>query len=226
MSFAPIPFRGKEKELPFDVATVRKIITDLIVRTADDVESEVLEIKSWCRSERDLADHVSEACSCLANANGGFVFVGIEDGPNLGRKFSACLHPCVTRAWLTTSIHNLTQPPVECAVHDISSLAAEVLGAEGNNLFAVRVPRTRHISGHTFKGVAKIRIGKQCQAQYIAEDDRTRVTVPEISVDDLLATSIDWGISQHAKHFGNPTQWADRSEFLAQARLVEPQLLD
>src|SRR5713101_4187988 len=65
MSFAPIPFRGKEKELPFDVATVRKIITDLIVRTADDVESEVLEIKSWCRSERDLADHVSEAALVL-----------------------------------------------------------------------------------------------------------------------------------------------------------------
>ena len=226
MSLAPIPFHGKEKEPPFDVAAVRKIITDLIVHCADEVESEELEIKSWCRNERDLAEHVSEACSCLANAAGGFVLVGVEDGPNVGRKFSKCPHPCVTRTWLNTSIHNLTQPPVECAVHDISALAGEVLGAEGNELFIVRVPRTRHISGHTSKGISKIRVGKQCQAQYVAGDDRTSVTVPEVSIDDLSVVSIDWGISQHARHFKNPTQWADRAEFLAQARLVEPQLLD
>ena len=101
-----------------------------------------------------------------------------------------------------------------------------MLGLEGNTLFVVRVPRTRYISGHTFKGVSKVQVGKQCQVQYVAEDDRTKITVPEISIDDLSATSIDWGISQHAKHFRNPTQWADRSDFLAQARLVEPQLVD
>ena len=46
MSLAPIPFHGKEKELPFDVAAVRRIITDLIVSSADEVESDQLEIKS------------------------------------------------------------------------------------------------------------------------------------------------------------------------------------
>jgi len=226
MSLAPIPFHGKEKELPFDVAAVRRIITDLIVSSADEVESDQLEIKSWCRNDRELADQVSDACSCLANTTGGLVFVGVEDGRNVGRKFSPCPHSGISRVSLTTSIHNLTQPPVECAVHDISWLAAEVLGLEGNTLFVVRVPRTRYISGHTFKGVSKVRVGKQCQVQYVAEDDRTKITVPEISIDDLSATSIDWGISQHAKHFRNPTQWADRSDFLAQARLVEPQLVD
>jgi len=226
MSLAPLPFHGKEREPPFDANCVRTIITELIASSADEVESEELEIKGWCRSERDLADHVSEACACLANAAGGLVLVGVADGQNVGRKFSPCPHPCVTRPWLTTSIHNLTQPPVECAVHDIGWLAAEVLGVQGNDLFVVRVPRTRHISGHAVKGISKIRIGKQCQTQYVAEDDRTRVTVPEVSIDDLSAASIDWGISQHARHFKNATAWADRAEFLAQARLVEPQLLD
>ncbi|MFZ0228763.1 MAG: ATP-binding protein, partial [Mycobacterium sp.] len=226
MSLAPIQFPGKEKEPSFDVAAVRKIITDLIVHSADEVESEELEIKGWCRNERELAEHVSEACSCIANATGGLVLVGVEDGPNVGRKFSKCPHPCVTRTWLNTNIHNLTHPPVECTVHDISALAEEVLGTKGNNLFVVRVPRTRHISGHTSKGISKIRVGKQCQAQYVAGDDRTSVIIPEISIDDLSTTSIDWGISQHAKHFRNPTQWSDRADFLAQARLLEQQLHD
>lgn len=226
MSLAPIPFRGSDKEPAFDVDAVRKIITDLVVSTADEVESERLEIKGWCRNDRELADHVSEACCCIANAAGGLVLVGVEEGSQLGRKFAPCPHRGVTSSWLTTTIHNQTQPPVECVVHDISWLAAEILAAQGNTLFLIRVPRTRHVSGHMHKGVSKVRIGKQCQTQYVAEDDRTRVFVPEISLDDLLATSVDWGIAQHAKHFKNIEQSSDRSEFLAQARLAEPRLLD
>jgi predicted HTH transcriptional regulator len=60
----------------------------------------------------------------------------------------------------------------------------------------------------------------------LAEDDRTSVTVPEISVDDLAATSVDWGIAQHQKHFRTPATWADRTEFLAQARLLLTYLPD
>ena len=89
------------------------------------------------------------------------------------------------------------------------------------------MPKTRCISGHvTTKGVSKIRIGKQCQPQFLAEDDRTSVTMPHISVDDLSASSIDWGISQHQKRFGTSSAWADRAEFLAQAGLVKPHLED
>jgi ATP-dependent DNA helicase RecG len=226
MSLAPIPFPGSEKEPPFDVDFIKKIIADLIVHTADEVESERIEIKSWCSSDRDLAENVSEACSCLANTTGGFVIVGVKDGPNQGRKFSPCPHKCVSRTWLTTSIHNITKPPVECYVHDVSSLAAEVLSTQGNNLFAVRVPRTRHISGHTVKGVSKIRVGKQCQPQYEAGDDRTAVTIPGIGVDDLLASSLDWGMAQHCRHFKTPHHWADRAEFLAEAGLASAGFID
>lgn len=93
------------------------------------------------------------------------------------------------------------------------------------NLYILRVPKTRYISGHlTHKGISKVRVGKQCQPQYLAEDDRTSVAVPQISVDDLAATSVDWGINQHQKHFRTSATWADRPEFLGQARLLQTYL--
>ena len=219
MSVVPIRFPGPEKEPPFDVPALRKIISDLLVQTADEVESEHIEIKSWCSSDRELAEKVAEACACIANTAGGLVIVGVQDGYS-GRKFSACPHSAVNVGWLQTNVHNLTRPPVECVPYNASDVLGEIIGSTDCNLYAIRVPRTRYISGHlTHKGISKIRVGKQCQPQYLAEDDRTSVTVPQVSPDDLAAGSIDWGIAQHQRHFRTSATWADRSEFLAQARL-------
>lgn len=227
MSVAPIHLPGQQKEPPFDVATIRKIISELLIQTADEVESEQLEIKSWCSDERELADKVSEACACLANTSGGLVLAGVSDGANVRRKFSRCPYPVVSTGWLQTNVHNLTRPPVECFPFDASGVLAEVVGSAEGNLYVLRVPRTRYISGHlTNKGISKVRVGKQCQPQYLAEDDRTSVTVPQVSVDDLSAASIDWGIAQHQKHFRPTAACVDRTEFLAQARLLHPYLPD
>jgi ATP-dependent DNA helicase RecG len=224
MSGAPIRFPGKEKETPFDVASVRKIISDLLTQTADEVESEQIEVKGWCSSDRELSEKIAEASACLANTSGGFVVVGVVEGVTLGRKFSPCPHSVVNTSWLQSCVHNLTRPPVECTPYDASAILAEVLGTRGDSLYVLRVPRTRCISGHTHKSISKVRVGKQCQPQYIAEDDRTSAMLTQISVDDLASGSIDWGIAQHQKSFKPPTTWADRMEFLAQARLVEPHL--
>ncbi len=222
MSVAPIRLPGREKEPPFDVAAIRKIISDLLLQPADEVESEQIEIKSWCGDDRELADKVAEACACLANTSGGFVLVGVADGANVGRKFSPCPYSVVTTSWLQTNVHNLTRPPVECVPFDASRILAEVVGSSDGNLYVLRVPRTRYISGHlTHKGISKVRVGKECQPQYVAEDDRTGVTVPSVSMDDLSAASIDWGIAQHQKHFKPTAASADRAEFLAQARLLQ-----
>jgi ATP-dependent DNA helicase RecG len=226
MSASPIRFPGREKEAPFDVAPLRKIVLDLLVQSVEEVESEELEIKGWCKTERELADKVAEACACIANTVGGHVLVGVTDGPNVRRKFSACPHSVVNTSWLQTKVHDLTKPPVECFPFDASGILAEVIGSSESNLYALRVPRTRCISGHTTKGISKVRIGKQCQPHYLAEDDRTNVSLPHISVEDLSSTSIDWAIAQHQKHFKTSATWADKTEFLAQARLVEPYLLD
>ena len=69
MSSAPIRFPGKEREPPFDAASVRKIIADLLTQTADEVESEQIEIKGWCNSDRELSEKVAEASACPLRAN-------------------------------------------------------------------------------------------------------------------------------------------------------------
>jgi predicted HTH transcriptional regulator len=223
----PIQFPRPEREAPFDVAPIRKIISDLMVRPTDEVESEELEIKGWCKNERELADKVSEACSCLANTSGGYVLVGVAEGVVAGRKFSACPHPRVTLSWLQTNVHNLTRPPVEITPFDASPLLAEMLASTGNNLYVLRVHRTRCISGHvTNKGVSKVRVGKECQPQFIAEDDRTNTTVPGVSLEDLSESSIDWGIAQHRRHFKTSSTWESRQEFLEQGRLIQTYLPD
>jgi ATP-dependent DNA helicase RecG len=221
MSTVPIRFPGRERDFPFDAAVVRKIITDLLTQKADDVESEQLEIKGWCKSQQELAEKIAEASACLANTSGGYVLVGVADGITIGRKFSACPYPTVTTHWLQQSVHNLTRPPVDCTPHDVSGLLTDVVGTGGANLYLVRVPRTRCISGHTHKSIAKIRVGKQCQAQFLAEDDRTSVMLTQISAEDLAVGAIDWGMAQHQRSFNNATSWTDRNEFLAQARLVD-----
>src|SRR5229473_2619949 len=137
MSAAPIRFPGQDKEPPFDVAAIRKIVSDLLIYTADEVESEQLEIKSWCSDERELADKVSEACACLANTSGGLVLAGVADGANVRRKFSRCPYPVVSTGWLQTNVHNLTRPPVECFPFDASSVLAEVVGSAEGNLYVL-----------------------------------------------------------------------------------------
>jgi ATP-dependent DNA helicase RecG len=222
MSGNPLRFPAPEKEAPFDATPVRKIILELLVKATNEVESEQLEIKGWCRDERELAEKVAEACACIANTSGGFVLVGIADDNKSHGKFSPCPHRCVSTAWLQTSVHNLTQPPVEVIPFDASGVLAEIVAGAGSNLYALRVPRTRYISGHiTTKGVAKIRIGKECQPQYIAQDDRTGAAVPGLSLDDLSVSSIDWGIIQHQRHFKTSATWETRLEFLEQERLAK-----
>jgi ATP-dependent DNA helicase RecG len=227
MSTTPIRFRTSEKEAHFDEAPLRKIISELLIRTTDEVESEQLEIKSWCRDERELAEKVAEASACLANTSGGFVLIGVTDGAEGRRKFSGCPHPAVCVSWLQTSVHNFTKPPVEVVPFDASGLLAEILECKGNSLYALRVAPSRHISGHiTNKGVSKVRIGKECQPQYTAEDDRTAAPVPLMSLENLSASSIDWGMAQHQNHFRTSSTWAHRQEFLEQPRLVRTPLPD
>ena len=67
--------------------------------------------------------------------------------------------------------------------------------------------------------IASIHSRYECR---LAEDDRTNITVPELTVDDLATASIDWGIGQHEKRFKSSAAWADRAEFLSQARLLRP----
>jgi len=227
MSAAPIRVPGRDKEPPFDVAFIRNVISDLLTASPDEVESDHIEAKSWCRDEKELADKVSDACACLANSTGGYVFVGVAEDPNVRRRFSPCPHPGITRNWLTTHIQDLNRPPVECWTYDASEILSEVIGTRDCNLFVIQVPQKRCISSHvTHKGISKVRVGKECRTQFTAEDDRTKAPVPFASLDDLSLTSIEWGMAQYQKLFKVSTQWSEHSEFLMQTQLAEPFLQD
>jgi ATP-dependent DNA helicase RecG len=227
MSTNPIRFPTAATEVQFNDTAIREIVSDLIVKSAQEVESESIEIKGWCRDERDLAEKMTEACSCIANTHGGFVLVGVADSPRCQSKFSRCPYPVVNTAWLQSRIYDLSRPPIDNATFDVSSLLAEMTSCSGNNLFAIRVPKTRHVGGHiTTKGVSKIRIGKECVPQYTAEDDRTSAPAPFIGLQDLSTTSIEWAMAQHQKHFAVPPTWASQQDFLEQERLVRQYLPD
>ena len=100
MSTAPIRFPGRDKETPFDAAVVQQIILNLLTQKADDVESEQIEIKSWCKNQQELSGKLAEPSACLSNTSGRYVLVGVEEGITIGRKFSACPYPAATPSHL------------------------------------------------------------------------------------------------------------------------------
>jgi ATP-dependent DNA helicase RecG len=199
---------------------IRNILVQLAVQSADVVESETLEIKGWCASSQELAEKVSEAVACLANAQGGLVLAGIADHSKEKPKYSQCPFPSVSPEWLQQRIHDLTMPPVACSVFDISDLIVG-FAPSGSHALAVTVPKTRFMGGHlTAKGISKTRVGKECRPQYAAEDDRSKVTVPGATRESLSALSIQWAVSQHVKRFGTGLAGGDPWDTLRQVGLI------
>jgi hypothetical protein len=225
---ATVPNASPEREGSLGVALVRTILDRLQTESTESLESDNLEIKGWCHDEKDLAEKVSEAVACLANASGGMVLVGISDEHGGRQKFSPCPYPNVTKRWIANRIHDLTSPSVVCSVHDVSDILSQILTAAGRNVFALCIPKSKYFGSHlTAKGISRIRVGKECRPHFTAEDDRSKAIVPDLTEDDLSIGSIEWGMSQHERHFETPRQqWPRARDFLAQARLVEQYLPD
>lgn len=202
------------------VANIHSILLQLSAQAADAIESETLEIKGWCKSAKELADKATESVACLANARGGIVIVGIEDHVDEASKYSKCPHPDVNPEWLQRRLQDLTLPPVDCNVFDISEAIPN--GAPfGSNAIAIHIPKSRVMGGHlTAKGVSKKRIGKECHPQYSAEDDRTKVILQGASMSDLSAASIEWASARHRRQFRAGSPEGDPSELLRTARLI------
>src|ERR1017187_6989593 len=85
---ADIRLSAKER-VTFDDKYFRNIFLQLCHQPADALENESLEIKGWCNSERELTEKLADATSCLANAQGGVLLIGIDDGMG-SRRFSPC----------------------------------------------------------------------------------------------------------------------------------------
>lgn len=205
-------------------ATLRNVFVQLCSQAASVIESETLEVKGWCTSEKQLAEKASNSSACLSNARGGIVLLGIEDGDLGMRKFSRCPHGNATPEWVSQRIQDATVPPVEIRVIDASPFLREATGLQNANCIAVLVAKSRRVGGHqTVGGVSRIRQGKDCKPYYLAaEDDRSKAPVAFATIDALSPMSIRWGIQQHKKKFNLVgEQWETESDFLDHIGLLD-----
>lgn len=195
---------------------VKKLIARLVSDTPDEVETELVEIKSWCHDKNEFAEKAAEAAMCLANTRGGTVILGVKEGARCG--FSPSPYPEIDCDWLSARIQALSVPPVTCTVDDISSAVTDYARI-GCNAYAITVPKSTRISGHrSTKGISKIRVGKQCNPVYTTiEDDFSACVVPGSSVTDLCEKSVEIGREGYRRKFGVAV---DREELLAKAGLL------
>ncbi len=207
----------------FNEQAIKNILVQLCSQPASVVESEELEVKSWCQDEKQLAEKIGEAAACLANASGGILILGVADDDRKGRKFSTCPYRNVNVPWITQRVHDLTMPPVEVTVRDISKAVREITGEAAANGFAVLIPKSKRLSGHiTVGGMSKIRSGRECKPYYSVEEDFTKATDPTLTVSDLSLESIQWGIERHQRKFEVPAgSFESHTDFLIRIGMVE-----
>jgi ATP-dependent DNA helicase RecG len=174
-----------------DAAWLQSTLDELVLRPAGEVECETLEIKSWCKDERKLAEELTEAVVCLANAQGGYVMLGLDDRERGRRAVSYCPHAVVTDKWIKAKILDLTKPPVQCGVYRVGDVIPSA-GSGYENLFVVEVQKPSRPGGHrTNWGVSYKRSNKECRIEYYeGNDDYSRALVDHLGFDDLDSIAI------------------------------------
>jgi predicted HTH transcriptional regulator len=153
-----------------ELALVSDILDRLKQCPAKQLETQSLEFKSWCKTEKDLSYEITEAAVCLSNTAGGLVIVGVDDKKTIPAAIEACPHPFLTVDSIKKWIWDLTKPPVNCNVVRLSDIFANLKGTPPGDLFIVEVRKTTHASGHrTNRGVSLIRIDTECRPEYFTE---------------------------------------------------------
>ncbi len=143
-----------------------------MVRSASALESQQLELKSWCKDERELSHEVADAAVCLASTDGGLLILGVDDKAIGQRAMTRCPHAAVNVEWVRAKIRELTKPPVRCRVFKVGDLLPSLTGQPSGDLIVVDLPKTTHISGHrNSKGVNLKRYEKSCKPEYFEDQD-------------------------------------------------------
>ncbi len=217
---------------PLDEPRLRQILVQLCESPAEVVANQEIEIKGWSSDEEVLIEEVVDAVSCLANARGGAVIVGVSADESPEGKFSACPFPGVNPAWLAARVRDNTYPPVDCRPHDLSPWLRGMCEVEGANAFALWVPRSRYLAAHaTKKGISKVRVGKECRPYFVVDEDRTRAPVPGATVEDLSLESVQWAVARQRRPGGHGDETSlesrtDPFDCLARAQLLDPYVVD
>lgn len=164
---------------------IRALLLRLDGETADALEDEDLEFKPWESDARTLNRILRETVVCLANAQGGTIVLGIRDRVRTRREALQGVGR-YDLFGLKRAIYDGTDPHILVEIEEMQ----EPEGA----LLLVHVPRG--MPPHTTSdGVAKIRIGKDCQpltgrmfARLLAgggQLDPTQEIIDSLSEEDL-----------------------------------------
>jgi ATP-dependent DNA helicase RecG len=181
-----------------ETAFVTKILDELNRCPARDLETQSLEFKSWCKSEKELSYEISEATVCLANTSGGLVIIGVNDKGTGSAAISPCPHASLSVELVKKWVGDLTKPPVECNVTRLSDLLPNLSGTPMGDVMIIEVTKTRHASGHrTNRGVSLIRVDTECRPDYFTDkDDYTALPLDSVTLDDLSLSAIQAAIKR------------------------------
>lgn len=167
---------------------IRSLLKELDGSSADELESETLEFKSWTpvptARDSQIKD-LRETVVCLANNRGGVIVLGVADRKKTRANAIHGVGDLDERV-VRRMIYEGTDPPILVEID-------EWLEPEGR-LLAIRVPRG--LPPHTTSdGIGKIRVGKQCMpltgsklTQLLVSGGRRDLTaeiVPGLGLSDL-----------------------------------------
>ncbi len=191
-----------------EVAVLSDVVDRLSQHPARQLETQSLEIKSWCKNAKDLSREIAEAAVCLSNAAGGMIIVGIDDKKMAPDAISACPYSFLTPDVIKKWIWDLTRPPVECVVMAAADLLPSSRGTAHGGLFVVGVQKTSLASGHrTSQGISYIRVDTECRPQYFAEqDDYSALLLENLTFGDLSQLSLVAAIRHRETRYLNPAQ--------------------
>jgi ATP-dependent DNA helicase RecG len=135
------------------------------------LESDRLDFKTVGRSDEDALVNLTEAASCFANAQGGYVVVRIADRASVPEAF---VGTTLDMGRTQRRIYELTTPALIVTV--------DAFEWAGSRLLVLTVPRSSEV--HQVRGKATERVGTSCEPMTAA---RIAAVVSERRGDDWSA---------------------------------------
>lgn len=131
-------------------------------RPAKDFESPTLEFKEEAPTERETVNSLRDAATCLANAGGGVIVLGVSDKL---AGLTALLGTSIAADVAKSRIYKSTNPPL--------LVDTQELDFQGTRLVLIRVPESPEIHADT-QGRALRRVGTECLPMGPSEQMRLR----------------------------------------------------
>lgn len=165
-----------------DRAAILALLDQLETRTADELESELLDFKPWLGPKEALRT-ACEYASCFANARGGVVVFGVADKLR-GRTQAVVGAEGYDADSFRRAIFDNTRPSIEAEIEEIAV-------PEGTGrVLVVRVSEGTNKPYGTSSGLFKQRIGKNCMPLDPAVFQRAQVSTAAVDWSGAPANGI------------------------------------